>query len=52
MSKEERDLWLKMHKEELKKLAEAGSVLKKAAEETAAENERAKLDAEKAVEKK
>ena len=78
MSKEERDLWLKMHKEELeeekqedlekkmldkdsqeelkklaaevreKKLAEAGSVLRLAAEETAAENERAKLDAEKA----
>ena len=78
LSKEERDLWLKMHKEELEeekqeelekkmqdkdsqeelrklaaqirqqKLAEAGSVLKMAEEETASENERAKLDAEKA----
>ena len=34
------------------KLAEAGTVLKEAADETAAENERAKLDAEKALEKK
>ena len=77
MSKEERDLWLKMHKkeldeeqreeleekmldkdsqEELKKLAEqvkaqklgaADKAIKKAAEETAAENERGKLDAAK-----
>ena len=77
MSKEERDLWLKMHKkelddeareeleekmldkdsqEELKKLAEqikakklgaAEKEIKKAEAETAAENERGKLDAEK-----
>ena len=77
MSKEERDLWLKMHKEELdeekqeeleekmldeksqeelkklaaeiraKKLGEADKELKQAEKESAAENERAKLDAEK-----
>ena len=81
MSKEERDLWLKMHKEELEeekqeelekkmqdkesqeelrrlaaevreqKLAEAGRALKKAADDTAAENERARLDAESAEKK-
>ena len=80
LTKEERDLWLKMHKEELekeerealeekmlddksqeelkklaaeiraKKLAESEKELKKAADETAAENERAKRDAEKKVE--
>ena len=77
MSKEERDLWIKMHKEELeeeqqeelekkmldkdsqeelkklaaeirsKKLGEAEKDLKKAEAETAAENERGKLDAAK-----
>lgn len=77
LSKEERDLWIKMHKEELeeeqqeelekkmldkesqeelrklaaeirsKKLGEAEKDLKKAEAETAAENERAKLDAAK-----
>ena len=77
MSKEERDLWLKMHKKELdeekqdeleekmldeksqeelkklaaeiraKKLGEADKELKQAEKESAAENERAKLDAEK-----
>lgn len=77
MSKEERDLWLKMHKKELddearedleekmldkdsqeelknlaaeikaKKLGEANKAIDKAAAETAAENERGKLDAEK-----
>lgn len=78
---EERNLWLKMHKEELeeeaqdeleekmldeksqsalkklaeeiraKKLAEAQSEMKQAEEATASENERAKLDAEKAEKK-
>ena len=77
MSKEEREMWLKMHKEELedeaqdeleekmldeesqeelkklaaevraKKLAEAEVEIKKMEAETAAENERGKLDAEK-----
>ena len=77
MSREERELWLKMHKDELdeeaqdeleekmldeksqeelkklaaqvraKKLAEAEFEIKKAEAETAAENERGKLDAEK-----
>ena len=77
MSKEERELWLKMHKEELddekqdeleekmldeksqeelkklaaevraKKLGEAEKVIKAAEAETAAENERGKLDATK-----
>ena len=77
MSKEERDLWLKMHKKELddehqdeleekmldkdsqeelkklaaeikaKKLGEANKAIDKAAAETAAENERGMLDAEK-----
>ena len=79
MSKEEREMWLKMHKEELedeaqdeleekmldeesqeelkklaaevraKKLAEAEVEIKKMEAETAAENERGKLDAEKRV---
>ena len=82
MSKDERELWLKMHKEELddeaqdeleekmldeksqeglkklaaeiraKKLGEAEKALKAADEETAAENERGKLDAEKKAEKR
>ena len=77
MSREEREVWLKMHKEELeeekreeleekmldeksqeelkklaaeiraKKLGEAEKAIKEAAAETASENERGKLDAEK-----
>jgi hypothetical protein len=82
LSKEEREVWLKMHKEELekeerkeleekmldkgsqeelkklaseireKKLAEAGSVLNMAAEETKANNERQRIELEKAKENK
>ena len=78
MTKEERDLWLKMHKKELdeekqdelekqmqdkdsqeelkklaaeirsKKLAEAGMELERAEEDTKAENERSRIDREKA----
>jgi hypothetical protein len=80
LSKEEREVWLKMHKEELekdereeleekmldkgsqeelkklaseireKKLAEAGSVLNMAAEETKANNKRQRIELEKAKE--